>query len=961
MHETMPIFLKPSTALAAALLLALPALQAQAQTAAALPAAAASQAAAGPLWGHELAQRAPDPAVRFGRLPNGLRYAIQHNETPKDGVSMRLRIGAGSLQERDEERGLAHFLEHMVFRGSADVADGEVVRMLERQGLAFGPDTNAFTAPDQTVYHFNFPKADAAALDTGLMLFREIGDRLKLDAKLVEQEKGVILAEERTRDVPGLRAYVAQQELALAGTRAAERMPIGHVKTIQAATAERLRRYYTANYRPDNATVIVVGNVDVDAVERQIRERFSDWKSAGTADAPDLRAPRPKQRAAEFVADGAPDQLSLSWLLPPDNRPPTLAAAREQFVQQLAVGVLNMHLADRGLQPGSPFIGAQGSLQPTLFKVAGQARLDVLAPPERWPAALDAAVEVLRQLLAEGVKPADLQRLLPLMRNHFQALAAQATTRQHGAIADGILMTVNSEGLHQSAAQMLAEAELILAAVTADELTAAMRRSHGGSEPLLFRSAKAGVGTAALEQQLAQSLSRPLVAQVAANTADWPYTDFGPASAIVSKTTDAELGTTAVAFANGTRLLVKPTAQEKDKATVHVRLGQGRSGMAPQQLHAAWAVEILPLGGTGKRSLAELMQWRQASGKQVDASLIVDTWSFVLQGQTRPVDLAAQLQVLAAYARDPGFRPEMAEKLAGLAPMMANQFEALPGMVFMRELLRVMSQGDARLGSVPSAADIAATRAEDVAAALRTPLAGAADVVIVGDVGVDAAIAAVQATFGAGAERPRPARAALKAAPPAEGSAPHVVHHRGRPDQAVIGWQWAMPDYWADPALSYTGSVAAAVFQGRLVETVRTRLGIAYSPSVGGGGSVDVPGQGHFTVQIETPAEKFDTFRDLARAQLRELAERPVSADEVQRARQPLVERSVQAPQGNGHWVYWLPRVLAEPRNKGAMLGETAGLQAVTAEQVQAFFRDRIGSRKPVEVVARAAEATPPK
>ena len=102
--------------------------------------------------------------MRFGRLPNGMRYALQHNETPKDGLAMRLRIGSGSLQERDDERGLAHFLEHMAFRGSAKVPDGEVVHMLQRHGLAFGPDTNAFTtSQDQTVYHFNFPKADAAA------------------------------------------------------------------------------------------------------------------------------------------------------------------------------------------------------------------------------------------------------------------------------------------------------------------------------------------------------------------------------------------------------------------------------------------------------------------------------------------------------------------------------------------------------------------------------------------------------------------------------------------------------------------------------------------------------------------------------------------------------------------------------------------------------------------------------
>lgn len=960
----LPATFKRATAVAAALALAggsaLLTLPVWAQTASATR-AVPTKTAVGPLWGHELAQRAPDPSVRFGRLPNGLRYAIQHNETPKDGVAMRMRIGSGSLQERDDERGLAHFLEHMVFRGSANVPDGDVVRMLERQGLAFGPDTNAFTAPDQTVYHFTFPKADAAALDTGLMLFREIGDRLKLDAKLVEQEKGVILSEERVRDVPPLRAYIAQQQLVMAGTRVADRLPIGNVQSIQAASAERLRRYYAANYRPDNATIVVVGQVDVDAVERQIRERFSNWKSAGRPDAPDLRAPRPKQRSAEFVADGAPDTLSLSWLLPADNRPATLAVSREQVVQQLAVGVLNMRLSDRALQPGSPIIGAQGALQPSLLKVTGQARLDVLAAPERWSAALDATTDVLRQLLAEGVKPADLQRLMPLMRSHFQSAVAQAATRQHATIADQIVNAVNGDALHQSAAQTLAEVEPILASVTPEELTAALRRSHGGSQPLVFRSAKAGaVGAPALEQQLAQAMSRPLVARAAAAATDWPYTDFGQASTIVSKTSDAELGATTVVFANGTRLVVKSTAQEKGKATVQVRLGQGRSGMSPQQLHAVWALEVMPLGGTGQRSLAELMQWRQTSGKQVEAALVVDTWNFMLQGNTRPADLLAELQVLAAYARDPGFRPEMAEKLTALAPMVSSQFETLPALVYLRELGNVMNGGDARLGSVPSAADIAATRAEELPAVLRGPLGGAPDVVIVGDVSVDDAIAAVQATFGAGAERPRADRVSLKATPPADGGKPRVAYHRGRADQAMFGWHWAMPDHWANPALSNTGRVAAAVLQARLVQTAREKLGITYSPNANGGGSLDVPGQGAFGVQIETPPDKFDALRELLRAQLRELGERPISADELQRARQPLVDRAIKASENNGHWVYWLPRILGEPRMKGAMLGETAAMQAVTAEQVQAFFRDSVATRPPIEVVARAPDAAAP-
>ena len=217
-------------------------------------------------WAQDYTGRTADPAVRFGTLPNGLRYAIMHNETPSDGVAMRMRIGSGSLQERDDEQGLAHFLEHMAFRGSANIADGEVVHMLERQGLKFGPDTNAFTAQDETVYMFNFPKADATALGTGLKLFQEIGERLTLAPQAIEAEKGAVLSEERLRDTVQFRAAKANLGSILDGTRAIGRWPIGKVETIKAADHERLSRFYRANYRPDNATVVVVGNIDTAAV-----------------------------------------------------------------------------------------------------------------------------------------------------------------------------------------------------------------------------------------------------------------------------------------------------------------------------------------------------------------------------------------------------------------------------------------------------------------------------------------------------------------------------------------------------------------------------------------------------------------------------------------------------------------------------------------------------------------------
>src|SRR5665213_117104 len=252
-------------------------------------AALAQSPGAAPAWPQAHGDLAPDPAVRFGVLANGMRYAIMRNDTPPGQTSLRLRIGSGSLEERDDEQGLAHVLEHMSFKGSTHVAAGEMVKILQREGLAFGADTNAETEWTQTVYQFDLPRSDEASLDTGLMLMRETAGNLTLDAAALTPERGVVMSEQRLRDTPDYRAEKAQIDLLAHGQRIVDRFPIGQVDVIEHAPVSLLADFYRANYRPDRATLIAVGDFDPATMEAEIKARFSDWKPVGSPTAePDL-------------------------------------------------------------------------------------------------------------------------------------------------------------------------------------------------------------------------------------------------------------------------------------------------------------------------------------------------------------------------------------------------------------------------------------------------------------------------------------------------------------------------------------------------------------------------------------------------------------------------------------------------------------------------------------------------
>lgn len=909
-------------------------------------------------WVQDYTGRKADPAVVFGTLPNGLRYAIMRNSGEADGVAMRLRFGSGSIKESDDQQGLAHFLEHMAFRGSKNVADGEVVRLLERQGLRFGPDTNAATSQDQTVYMFNFPKADKGAVDTGLMLFREIAQRMTLAPELIEAEKGVILSEERVRDVPAYKLAKANFGNALAGTLAVKRWPIGTVETIKAATPQRLRDYYETNYRPDNATLIIVGNIDPSQIEAEIKARFADWKTDRKSTNIQTGIPEPAAKAGEYVGEGVPDLLTLTWVRPVDRRARTEALDRERVVDAVATTILNIRIAQRAAKPGAPLLGGQTAILPDFLDSASMTQLAIVGAPEKWSDAVAAVVEEQRQALAQPVGNDEIQRAIAGLTSALETAAKGSATRKNAALADSLVRAVNEDLLFTNPQQDLELAKSVFANLTPEAVSASLGRIFSGKGPVLFRSTQGkAVGAAALEAQLATSYAKPLDTRQAETAVVWPYTDFGAAGTVTAQKSDEALGATVVEFANGSRLLVKRTNTEKDKIIVSVNLGNGRAGAPPEQRHALWAAELVPTGGTGKLSFSDIQRWSAAGGKLVLAQMKAGPRAFQLSGVTRPADLASQMQLLAAFARDPGFRQEFSDRLVAIGPMLSGQLDANPGGVFAREVARAFGGGDLRFSEIPDRADVARTSLADVKTLVSTALTDAADVTIVGDIDVATAISVMNSTFAAGPARPRAAIAPVQLAMPKPGTVPIDVRHNGRADQAIYGQFWALPDYRTDPKLSRIAEVAAAILQARMIDTVREKLGLTYSPSAGAEASVSLPGQGYFRVSLETPPSNFDQFAALLAAQLTDLATKPVTTDELERARKPLAEASAKQRSRNDWWATHLSTWWREPAIRNWLLDGPEGLNAVTATDVQAFAAKFIAGRKPVIITATSGSS----
>jgi len=907
------------------------------------PPAPADKAPRG-VWPQTYSDIKADPAVRFATLPNGMRYAIMKNATPSGQASIRLRFDAGSFMERDDQQGLAHFIEHMAFNGSKKVPEGDMIKILERLGLAFGADTNASTGFTETIYQLDLPRTNDETVDTSLMLMREAASELLIDPAAIDRERGVVLSEERTRDSPGLRVFMAQMGFLMPDHLVTKRMPIGKVDVLRTAQRKAFTDYYNAYYRPERAVLVMVGDFDPDAIEAKIKATFSDWKAVGPA-GPEprlIQSPRRGPSAKVLVEPGAQLALMLAWTSAPDLSPDTLKKRQDDLTNMLGFAVLNRRLERIARGGDPPFISAGGGSD-TEFRSIDMTSLSVSAQPGRWREALSAVEQEQRRLVQFGVQQAELDREIDQLRAALKARTDAMATRRTPGLADELISTIDSRIVQTNPAQDLELFEQQVKNVNAASVSAAMRQAFEGSGPLVFLSTPTPVegGDATLLAALNQSRAVAVTAGATLAAKTWPYDNFGPAGQVAERREEADIATTFVRFANGVRLTVKPTTFRDDEIDVAVRVGDGRLSMPTDRMSVSWAAPSAFIeGGLAALNAEEIDDILRS--RIVGSAISIDDDAVVLAGGTRPQDLDTQLQLLAAYVTAPGWRPEAFQRIKSVGATIHDQQDATANGVMGRELSGLLHAGDTRFG-FPTRADIANSKPEDLQSLLKTQLAsGPIEVLVVGDITVDAAIAAVAKTFGALPARPAAdwrAGAARTTAFPAATASPVVLTHKGREDQAIAYMAWKTDDFFADVAKARTVRVLADILGLRMIEEIREKQGTTYSPSAGANNSSVFQGYGYVSASIVAEPSKVDPFFADVEKIAADLRNTPVTADELDRAKRPAIEALEKRFETNEFWLGQLSGAQADPRKLVSLRSARTGIAQVTAADIQAAAR----------------------
>lgn len=925
------------------------------------PSPAPAQNVPAPAATHALPVSAPglaaDPAIRFGILPNGMRYALRRNATPPGQASLRLRFDAGSMAETDAQQGLAHFLEHMAFNGSKTVPEFEMVKTLERLGLAFGADTNAATSFDETTYRLDLPKTDEETVDTTLHMLRDVASELTIAQDAVDRERGVVLSEERARDTPNYRVFTDRFSFLLKGQRPPQRLPIGKVDVLKTASRDQILAYYQAYYRPERAILVAVGDFDIDAMEAKIKARFSDWKAAAP-NRPDPIMGPVAPRAAEAkvrVEPGAALSLQIAWVKAPDLTPDSAEKRGRALTENLGLAVLNRRLSalSRGANP--PFIAA-GVSKGDQFHAAEVTTLAVTARPGQWSQALAAVDLERRRAIRYGVRQDELDREIEEYRSGFKAAAAGAATRRTPNIAGDILSSMAEDEVPTEPVQDQALFENLVKSVTAPQASAALKAAFEGQGPLLFLATPTPIqgGDKALLEAFDAAGKVEVTPPAAPASTVWPYTTFGDAGGKVAEQRDiSDLDTVFVRFENGVRLTVKPTKFRDDQVLVGVQVGAGLTGLPSDRQSPGWASSALLEGGL-KQISSEDME-RVLAAKTYGIGFGVTDDAFAFSGRTTRDDLDTQMQVLAAYVAEPGWRQEAFDRITNYGATLHDQYEATDAGVLRRDLAGLLHNGDRRW-TFPSREEIAGAKLGALKDAITPSLTnGPIEVVIVGDTTIEKAIAATAATFGSLSKRPDSAGPVIgkDVAFPAPVATPVIRTHGGRADQAIAYLAWPTDDFFADTRRARATQVMSDILKLRLIDELREKQGATYSPSVGFSASQTWSGYGYLAASEEAPPALMDGFfRDVAKIAA-DLRDTPVTADELTRAKTPRLDALEKAKATNEYWLGQLTGAQTDPRRLQATRSAAAQVEAVTAPDVQAAAQRYLRDDKAWKLVVR--------
>jgi len=884
-----------------------------------------------------------DAAIHVGKLPNGITYLLRQNDRPAKRVSLRVAVKAGSIDEADDQRGLAHMLEHMAFNGTTHFKPGELVAYFESVGVAFGPHVNAYTSYDETVYMLDVPTDRAGALDRGLQALADFAGGMSLEDKEIDKERGVVLEEWRQRLGVASRLQGITDRAVYGASRYAERLPIGLPDTIQKAPYQRVRDFYRQNYTPDRIGVVVAGDLDAAKAEALVRQYFGVIPARKSAKRPVYPVPPHKDTRVAVATDPEAQSSSVSvFHTRPLHKSLTVGDYRRDLVRSLFESMLNARLGEIARRPDAPFLGASAG-DDTLGRTVEAFGVSARVNEGGIPKGIDALEQELARVRQFGFGDAELDRVKKATLASYERAYNERDKSETPGYASELVALYLNDVPAPGIATEYDLAKRFIPTITTTETAALARELVTETNRVVIAVApeKKGVtppAEAAVREALRSGAAATLTAWRDESNGKVLMPDTPTRGTITARRQIPEIGVTILTLSNGVQVWLKPTDFKNDQI-VFTAYAKGGTTNVPEAdyRNASLMTGLVGISGVGGLSPVDL--GKMLSGQIANAALSMGSYTHGLSGGGTPKDLETALQLMylsfTAANHDPAAFELMKRRLRA---NLENQAQS-PGAVF-GERVRLVNTSNNYMSRSMKLEDVDALDQAKMEAFYKSQYANAADFTFffVGAFDVDKIAPLLETYVGSLPSQGKPSSAyATERLQFPTGVKKEVVNKGQEPKaQTVI-------TFYADTALNelemHRLRAATDILERHLRDQLREELGGTYSVGVDYSNTLPQPGYGTTSVAFGSAPDRVDTLVSTVMTELDRMRREGPSADDVQKVKETEKEGLETSFKQNGFWIGALQTAQMLGWDPVSIVHRTERTDALTAENIHEAFR----------------------
>ena len=885
-----------------------------------------------------------DAAVRTGQLTNGLRYYLRRNGRPANRVSMRLAVNVGSIHEENDQRGLAHFLEHMAFNGTQNFKPGELIRFLETIGARFGPHVNAYTSFDETVYMLDVPSDKPGYVDRGLLALHDFAAGMNLAADEIEKERGVVIEEWRGRLGAGSRLTDKQLPVLLAKSRYAERLPIGTPEILKSFPRQRLVDFYQRWYRPDQMAVVIVGDIDLAEAQKMVQQRFGSIPAAkGAVESVDRTVPPHKETLFTIATD--PEAQGWSVALAhkrPVEPETTVGDYRRSLIQQLATQMLNLRLREIARRPNAPFLAAEAEGS-GLGRSVEMYELGAAVQEGGIAAGLEALIVEARRMQQFGFGADELERARAGLLAQYERALKERDTGENPSYANEYVRAFLEREPIPGIEFEHKMASTFLPAVTLPEVMAEARKLvHDDNRVVVVVAPEKKESPIPTEPALRTAMAKAEKAPIEAYTdalAGRELVEKAPAPGkVTARRAIADVGATVLTLSNGVEVWLKPTDFKNDQVLISA-YARGGSSLASSgdYREASLATALVGIGGLGGLNPVDLS--KLTAGKIAQASPTIGAYTHGINAQASPRDLETAFKLNYLVFTAPNLTREAFDLMKRrLTSVLENQAQN-PSYVFNEKVDQVNTSNHYSAAAL-KVTDIQALDLEVMQRYYRERFSNAADFTffVVGAFTVDGITPLLEqwvATLPSTGKKTStfkdtgvrfPERTAKE----------EVLKGREPRGQTVMSF---FADTKLDELEMHRARSAASLLGIRLRDILREELGGTYGVSVAYDNSMPQPGYGSMTVQFGSDPANIEKLSGEVLKEIERLKAQGPTAEDVARV-QELERRDLEtASRQNSYWVGSLQTVHMLGWDPGSIARREDRIRKLTPQVLHETFK----------------------